>query len=98
MTSLLSQFSSMATRVDSGENDTSADVNISKTRTEKTQARYAEAFANGNTVAKACVLLKIGHVACLNQVYRYERKGLMSRGTRSLETGGIYFYWQNGNK
>lgn len=88
----------MSTRGDSGEKDTSADVTISKTRTEKTQTRYAEAFANGNTVAKACVLLKIRHVACLNQVYRYERKGFMSRGARCPDTGGIYFYWQNGNK
>lgn len=70
--------------------------------TERAQADYEKQFGGGNTVAKASAAMGVSHVGCLNQVYRYEKKGLMHRKLqRDPATGGIIFYWgpapQEGN-
>lgn len=64
------------------------------TRSEKTQAEYAKHFRDGNTVAKGAAAMGLSHVGCLNQIYRYERRGLMHRlAERDSENGGLIFVW-----
>lgn len=65
-----------------------------ETRSAKVQAKYAAVFDTPNTVAKASARLGIGHVACLNQCYRYEDRGLLKREEdRDPETGALLFTW-----
>lgn len=102
MTSLLSQFASLAAQVETNTvkaEPASSDARqrSGKTRSAKAQERYAKVFTGGNTVAKASGLMNIEHVACLNQVYRYEKRGLMYREGRDTDTGGIIFFWKVGN-
>ena len=108
MTSLLSQFAGVASQL----NETNAIKKPNRvtekaeghrkrggeTRSSKVQEKYAEVFKDGNTIAKASSILGVSHVGCLNQVYRYEAKGLMHRGARDPDTGGIYFFWTMRNK
>ena len=64
------------------------------TRSEKTQAEYERVFGSGNTVSKASTAMGLSHVGCLNQVYRYERKGLIHRkDERDTKNGGLIFAW-----
>lgn len=51
----------------------------SQSRSAKTQARYAEVFAEPTTVAKASAKLDISHVGCNVQLYRYEERELVRR-------------------
>lgn len=65
-----------------------------ETRSARVQAKYAAVFATPNTVAKASAKLAISHVACLNQCYRYEARGLLKREEdRDPETGALLFTW-----
>lgn len=58
------------------------------------QARYAEVFASPTPVSVAAAKMGISHVACLNQVYRYERKGWMGRAGVQADHGrAILFVW-----
>lgn len=65
-----------------------------ETRSRAVQLRYAEVFKTPITVGRASAILDIGHVACLNQCYRYEKRGLMKREDyRDPETGTLLFTW-----
>lgn len=58
------------------------------------QARYAEVFAEPTPVSVAAAKMGISHVACLNQVYRYERKGWIDRtGVQPDHGRAILFRW-----
>lgn len=65
------------------------------TRGERAQNRYKEIFSGeGNTVAKASAIMGLSHVGCLNQCYRYERRGLLHRkNERDKDTGALIFVW-----
>jgi len=90
MTSLLSQFNTASSAVTQTPREKSGE-----TRSKKSQLLYAKHFgADGNTVAKVSAALEISHVGCLNQVFRYEKRGLMRRKTeRDPATGALIFYW-----
>ena len=63
------------------------------TRAERCADAYAELFATPTTVGEASGKRNISYVGCLNQVYRYEKRGLLQRvGTQ--DTFGRAILWQ----
>lgn len=57
------------------------------TRSARVQKRYAVAFAVPTTVGNAAAKMDISHVGCLNQLYRYEKRGLVMRMPEHVEVG-----------
>lgn len=70
-------------------------VKASETRTAKVQAEYAKLFANPTTINAAVKTYGGTHVAMLNQVYRYEKKGLIERaGVDGSPGRPLLFVWK----
>ena len=96
MKSLLSQFAQSGTAQAVEQPITTPAQKSGLTRSEKVQAQYRREFGTGNTVAKVSAALGLTHVGCLNQVYRYEKKGLLVRlEERDQTTGGLIFKWNS---
>ena len=95
MKSLLSQFAQSGSKpAETPEGSPAQKSGL--TRSEAAQARYEKEFGAGNTVAKASAGMGLTHVGCLNQVYRYEKKGLIARlAERDQTTGGLIFKWNS---
>ena len=66
---------------------------VGKTCTEKCMDDYAALFEAPHTVGNASAKRGISYVGCLNQVYRYEKKGLIKR-VGTCVTNGRAILWQ----
>lgn len=63
------------------------------------QARYAAAFAEPTTAGKGADVLDLSYVGCLNQIYRYEARGLIKRvGANDDHGRAILWQWVGSEK
>ncbi|MBK6587917.1 MAG: hypothetical protein IPG22_06340 [Acidobacteria bacterium] len=71
-------------------------------KTSKAEARYAAFFAEPHTAPEGALHLDIFAQACLNQLYRYEKKGLVRRLPDNKPTGrgssALQWQWIGGEK
>lgn len=58
-----------------------------ETRSARVRAVYAEVFKAPKTVSTASAEMDISHVGCLNQLYRYEKRGFVKRLDESVSAG-----------
>lgn len=66
---------------------------VGKSATERCKDAYAELFAVPTSIGVASAKRNISYVGCLNQVYRYEKRGLIKR-VGTCNTYGRAILWQ----
>lgn len=68
-------------------------------RSVATQARYSSAFAVPTTAGLGADVLGLSYVGCLNQIYRYEARGLIKRvGANDDHGRAILWQWVGSKK